>query len=270
MSFWLSLWLFVAPFTATQDLEKDYIQGLTFSRNKQHKQAITAFKRLLPKLKATQQQRTKGTKDWHIMTLGQSDVLYHIGYNQWQLKQRRRACETFFRIQKMRASLPKSWSTWGVHPDLPARLKRAQSLFTSYCPLIPSHITFHVSPKRAYIELKRKGRWLRLSNMTLQTKQTSLTIRVMASFHLPNTQTIALPRWSHKHVHIKLRKAPKIVARRQPPKRLPVAKKPDYGWGVWVGVGAVIVGGGVTTALVLTAKTNNHIVSKDNQPPKLW
>lgn len=259
---------------STSEISSVYIKALRQYRSKQYTQAIPQLRKVLPMLQKLQATKTPQSKPWHAVTLGQCDVLFHLGQSLWHTGQKRAACRTYHSLNTKLNTIPAGWNKWRIHPDLPQRIQTARDAYQNLCPQVSSKLTVKTTPPAATVSWRLPTQdWKPMPNNTLLLKQELVQIRVQAPGFLTQTRDkVVVQRWTQKTLTVALKPKP-IAAKRRitPPPKRPQPKAAWYQspW-LWIGVGAAVIAGATTATLLLTANTRETLKGPNGEAFKLW
>ncbi|MCB9639527.1 MAG: hypothetical protein H6728_02945 [Myxococcales bacterium] len=272
--------------------EQLYLRALEQFQKKQYKEASATLEALFKLLTQEQQKQEKGTRSWHMMTLGRADALHYLADATWQQKEKYASCRRLVDLEKLLSSLPKGWESWPLQPSLISRLKASRARLQSDCAALPSTLVFDLSPVDAKIVYQNKeGVWFPLKGKILQTTQTQLHIKVTAKGYQDLQLKRAVPRWSRVEwpillkrvepkrvippVRIRVTSRPtsrRIAVIRRPPKPLVKAAPFYQTWWFWTITGAVVAGAVATTVVVVVTHEPRYVFKGDTPttPFKVW
>jgi NADH:ubiquinone oxidoreductase subunit len=253
----LAAWIWLSAAATNPDptqMRRLYHNGVATFQKGQFAASNQSFLQLLPQLQKVRTTRKKGTRARHMMTLGICDVLYYQAKIAASTKAPRRSCRLYAQLIQEFQSVPATWSTWNVYPNLPAHMKEARTAWNKVCPGVPSLVRYTVAPSNATVSLKAGDAW-RPVKSPFETSNKKLTLRIAAKgFETKVVKGIVVPRWSRVSLSYQLAKKKVIVAVRRPPAPRIVPKpkaltSEPWFWGAVIG-GGVLVAGGVVAAVV--------------------
>lgn len=280
-SFLLVALLTAAAPPSGDQMRKMYYEGVQLFGGKKYIAAKKAFEELLPALQSVQQKRKQGTRGWHLMTLGQCDVMYHLAQIAEAQSEPRKACRIYQKLINQFKTVPGAWKTWNVYPNLPTHLSTANQRWTTFCPTVPSEVQLDYTPPNAKVErLIGKDKWVPLSMKKLPVKERTITIRVTAPGYKTQILTnVPVPLFQVKKLSIKLDKKKVVAVARPRPTLPPPPKKQGISPLVWVGVGVVAaaaIGGGVAAIVYFASPAKHELFTPGEScpdgkcPPKIW
>lgn len=280
LSVWTLLGFSLVMGAPSDSLQGLYHQGQGMFQKKKYNLSKQAFQKLLPKLEQRQKKRLQPkTRAWHLMTLGQCDVLYHLAQIAERQKKPRQACLLYQKLQQRFETVPGEWKQWEPNPNLPGRLQEATVQWRTFCPTVTSALKVSVIPKNAKVfVLTPAKKWRPLQQPMLDTLAQQVTLRFTVSGYLPKImKNVRLKRWKANTVSAVLKKKPKpvVVARRVLPPPLKPTAKPvplHKKWWIWT-IAGVVVAAGVTAAIVvpMTAKNEESLQNDENGGPlRIW
>lgn len=269
-----------------------YQQGMQAIQQQQYDRAQRSFQQLLSILQKEQKQHSPGTEAWHLMTLGQCDVLFHLANIAWSQKDKRRSCRTFQLIETRRKSLPSGWRKWSINPQLPGRIRQAQKALKGQCASVGSLVLLDVTPKTSTVMRQTQtNTWVPVRAMQVVVKQGALVLRVKAKgYETLLVRKDTIPKWSQTTWSISLRALPKpqprprLVGRTPPPslrRTVPPNVRGKLGvkptpppfyktWWFWTITGVAVTAITVTAVVVVTQPNYAFTPTDDKELYRIW
>ncbi len=274
--------------------EQLYLRALAQHQQKKYREARVTWRKLLDVLKREQLAQAKGSRAWHLMTIGQIDAMHYIADASWQLAEKQAACLQLHEQIVKELKMPKGWESWPIQPSLRERFESFHTRFIKDCPNVPSLVHFVVTPAHTQLMLKDStGRWRSLQGRVLETKQKQIHIKAHAVGYIEQEFLREVERWQKNEIVLQMRMLP--VSRRDPstrpttlshtpqdrkriasilhkppllPRSTPV---PFYQtWWFWTITG-VAVTGGVAVVLVATREPRYSLKGETpNQGYRVW